>query len=227
MTDLTVISSMATGKVLAELASSYENAARQRVSLTAVGGIDAARRVRAGERFDVVVLAAGVMEELTAEDLLVGPPQGFATSGIAIAVPSGSPRPSLASEDSVRAAMLTSRRICYSTGPSGDHLQKLWARWGIADQLRERVFQSPPGVPVGAQLAEQKADLGFQQLSELLGLAGVDVVGLLPPSIQAITMFSAAVSSLSPRPVDAARLVEHLTSPEAAQVLRKQGMETP
>jgi molybdate transport system substrate-binding protein len=193
-----------------------------------MGGVEAARLVRAGEPTDVIVLASKVMEQLEAEGHLVsGSRVGFARSGIAMAVPSGARRPSASDEESVKQAILEARTICYSTGPSGDHLMRLWERWGIAGSVSQRALQAPPGVPVGTVVARGEADLGFQQLSELLHVPGIDVVGPLPPEIQAVTVFSAGVSNTSSQREEARALVEFLTSPEAEAAKRQHGMEPP
>ena len=192
-----------------------------------MGGVEAARRVRAGEPADIVVLASKVMERLEAEGHLVsGSRVGFARSGIAMAVPSGVQRPSVSDEASVKQAILDARRICYSTGPSGDHLKRLWERWGIAGSISQRAIQAPPGVPVGEIVARGDADLGFQQLSELLHVPGIEIVGPLPPEIQAVTVFSAGISTTSSQREEARALVAYLTSPEAEAAKRQHGMET-
>ncbi len=135
-------------------------------------------------------------------------------------------RPSVSDEASVKQAILDARRICYSTGPSGDHLKQLWERWGIAGSISQRAIQAPPGVPVGAIVARGDADLGFQQLSELLHVPGIEIVGPLPPEIQAVTVFSAGVSTTSSQREEARALVAYLTSPEAEAAKRQHGMET-
>ena len=217
---------MATRLVLAELTGSYEQRTGRRVAIEVVGGIEAARRVRAGERADVVVLAANVMEQLESEGHLVpGSRADVARSGIAVAVRSGAPRPSLKDEASVRQAMMDARTIGYSTGPSGDHVKRLWERWGIAGLVSQRAIQAPPGVPVGTLVAQGEADLGFQQLSELLGLPGIEIVGPLPSEIQALTVFTAGVFKTSSQPDEARGLVAYLTAPEAESALRRNGME--
>ena len=224
---ITSISSMATRQILADLAESYEQRTGRQVVIQSMGGVEAARRVRAGEPADIVVLASKVMEQLEAEGHLVsGSRVGFARSGIAMAVPSGVQRPSVSDEASVKQAILDARRICYSTGPSGDHLKQLWERWGIAGSISQRAIQAPPGVPVGEIVARGDADLGFQQLSELLHVPGIEIVGPLPPEIQAVTVFSAGISTTSSQREEARALVAYLTSPEAEAAKRQHGMET-
>ena len=223
---ITGISSMATRSVLVELAGSYEQRTGRRVAIEVVGGVEAARRVRAGEPADIVVLASNVMEQLEAEGHLVpGSRADVARSSIAVAVRSGAPRPSLEDEASVRQAILDAPRIGYSTGPSGDHIKRLWERWGIAESVSQRAIQAPPGVPVGALVARGEADLGFQQLSELLGLPGIEIVGPLPSEIQVLTVFTAGVIRTSSQPDEARALVAYLTAPEGDAAKRQHGME--
>lgn len=217
---------MATRQILADLASSYEQWAGRSPSIIPMGGVDAARLIRAGGPVDVVVLASNVMAQLEREGHLVsGESAAFARSGMAVAVRSGALRPSIADEGSVKRATLEAHKICYSTGPSGDHLKQLWERWGIGDAVAQRAIQAPPGVPVGEIVARGQADLGFQQLSELLHLPGIDIVGPLPPEIQTLTIFSAGVGRASSHIEEAREFVSYLTSIDAEAAIRRHGME--
>jgi molybdate transport system substrate-binding protein len=184
-----VISSMATRQVLADLVELFQRHSAQAVAVESVGGVDAARRVRAGEAFDVVVLASDAIEQLIAGGQIVAGSLG------------------------------------YSTGPSGVHLAKLFERWGIADAIRERIVKAPPGVPVGSLVADGKVELGFQQLSELMHLPGIDVLGPLPAPIQIITTFSAGLSATSTQPEAVQAMLDFMISPAAAEAKRRNGME--
>jgi molybdate transport system substrate-binding protein len=220
------ISSMATRQILADLARRYEQQTGCRITMRAMGGVDAARLIRAGEPTDVVVLASEVMKQLEAEgNVLGGSLRAFARSGMAMAVRSGAPRPSIADEESVKQAILRARAVGYSSGPSGDHLLDLWKQWGIADVVSQRAIKATPGVPVGTMVASGEVDLGFQQLSELLDLPGIDIVGPLPPEIQALTVFSAGICNSSAQVESARALVAYLASPEAGAAKREHGME--
>jgi len=221
-----VISSMATKHVLAELAARYRQASGQLVSIEAVGGVDAARRVQEGEAFDAVVLAANAIEQLTqAGRIVAGSRVDLVKSGVSIAVPAGEPRPDIGSEDAVRRAVLAARSVGYSTGPSGVHLARLFERWGIADEIKGRIVHAPPGVPVGSLVARGEVSLGFQQLSELIHQAGIDVLGPLPPAIQVITTFSTGLSVTSTLPEAVRRMFDFMASPAADEAKRRQGME--
>jgi len=227
MTDpLTCISSMATRRILADLVALYGQRTGGEVAITSIGGVEAARKVRAGEPNDIVLLASNVMEQLEAEGHIVaGSRVDFARSGMAIAVRAGARRPGIDTEEAVKQACLSAGKIGYSTGPSGDHLMQLWQRWDLTGTLSPRAVKAPPGVPVGALVARGDADLGFQQLSELLHEPGIDIVGPLPPGIQAVTVFAAGICGSSLQVERARGLVAFLTSPAAEAAKRQHGME--
>lgn len=223
---LAIVSSMATRQVLAELVAAYEARTGRPVAAASMGGVEAAKRVRAGEPYDVVILASDAIDQLAGEGRLVaGGRVDLVRSGVAVAVRSGAPRPSIATEDDVRRAVLDARTVSYSTGPSGVHLAKLFDRWGIAGAIASRVVQAPPGVPVGALVARGEVELGFQQLAELMHLEGIDVLGPLPGAIQIVTTFSGAPSAASPRQEEARALLAFLASPESDEAKRRHGME--
>jgi molybdate transport system substrate-binding protein len=224
---ITGISSMAMRHVLTELGDAYERRSGQPVAIASVGGVDAARRVADGEGFDFVVLAADAIEQLASSGR-VDPRSrtDLARSAVAIAVAAGAARPDVSSESAVRDAVLRARSIGYSTGPSGAHLVRLFERWGIADVIAPRIVQAAPGLPVGTLVERGEVELGFQQLSELMHLPGVDVIGLLPAEIRVTTVFSAAVCAASNCPAAAKALLSFLASAEADATKRRHGMES-
>jgi molybdate transport system substrate-binding protein len=223
---LTGISSMATRQVLAELAAAYAKQTGSRVAIEAVGGVEAARRVEAGEAFDVVVLASDAIDRLIAAGHVVAHSRvDLVRSPVAVAVRAGRPHPDIGSEDALRAAVETARAIGYSTGPSGTHLVRLFERWGVADQLRARTVQAPPGVPVASLIARGDVEIGFQQLSELMHAPEVDVVGPMPPSTQFITTFSGGITAASAQPDAVRGLLAFMASAAAADAKRRHGME--
>jgi molybdate transport system substrate-binding protein len=222
---ITGISSMATRALLADLAQAYERQTGIAVAIEAVGGVDAARRVQAGEAFDAVFLASDAIDRLIASGHVSGARTDLVRSPVAIAVRHGAVRPDVSTEPALKAAVLAAARISYSTGPSGVHLQKLFERWGIAAEIAPRTVQAPPGVPVGSLVARGDVDLGFQQLSELMNLPDVDVIGGLPGDTQFITIFSAGVCAQSTQVAAVRALLSFMTSPQVAESKRRHGME--
>lgn len=217
---------MATRQVLADLVQAYTAQTGVPVAIESVGGVDAAKRVQAGEAFDVVILASDAIDKLQAAGhVLAGSKVDVVHSGTAVAVRAGAVLPDLSSADAVRAAVLAARSVSYSTGPSGVALAQLFERWGIAPQVQDRIVTPPPGVPVGSLVARGEVELGFQQLSELIHVEGITVVGPLPPEIQITTTFSAAVCVTSAQPDAVRGLLAFLCSDAAADAKRRQGME--
>jgi molybdate transport system substrate-binding protein len=224
---LKLISSMAAAELLADLVAHYQRTTGIHVATEAGGGLLVLQRIQAGEAADVVVLAANVIDQLMGEGrLLSGSRVDLVRSGIAVAVPAGASTPSIADEAAVRQAVLAASRIGCSTGPSGVYLEKLFERWGILEQIRARIVVPPPGVPVGSLIAAGSVALGFQQLSELQSLSGIQILGALPAEIQLITVFSGGVSAVSARP-DAARVLLHfLASPATTPIKVRFGMDS-
>jgi molybdate transport system substrate-binding protein len=224
------ISSMATKALLAELTQAYFAKTGVTLDIESVGGVDAAKRVQAGEALDVVLLASDAIDRLIAAGAVqAGSRSDWVRSPVAVAVPAGAAHPDLGNETALKAAVLASPTLSYSTGPSGVYLEKLFERWGIADAVKARIVVPPPGTPVGALVARGQAALGFQQLSELIALPGIEVLGTLPADVAFITTFSAGVPQVIAH--DAARVaavqsfLKFLASPDVEDVKRKQGMD--
>ncbi len=215
---------MATRALLAELVAGFEAQTGTAVAIESVGGVDAAKRVAAGEAFDLVLLASDALDKLAAAGHVLPTRVDYVQSPVAIAVPAGAPLPDVGSEAALKAAVQAAATIGYSTGPSGQHLMRLFERWGLAAELASRTVQAKPGVPVGSQVASGEVALGFQQLSELQGLPGIQIVGLLPADCAFITTFSGCVATTSAQPELAQRFLAHLNSPDTAATKQRHGM---
>lgn len=220
-----VVSSMATKQVLLELIGQFEQQSEYNIELVSVGGVDAAKRVEAGEEFDIVILAANAIDKLIGSGKLQPDSRvDLVESGVAIAVREGAPIVDISNEDAVKRAVLAAKTVSYSTGPSGVYLSGLFERWGIADQIKPRIVQAAPGIPVGSLVAKGEVELGFQQLSELLHLKGIVIVGPLPDDIQIMTRFSAGITVTTDKQQAVEALLAFLASPDAAEIKIKNGM---
>jgi len=226
MTTLRLISSMATKPLLADLVALYQmHAPGVLVQVESVGGVDAAKRVQAGEAFDGVVLASDAIDRLVASGhVLAGSRADLVLSGVAVAVPAGQPMPDISTEAALKAAILAAPTLGYSTGPSGVQLAKQFEVWGITEQIKDRIVQAKPGVPVGALIAQGEVALGFQQLSEMRGVAGITVLGPLPDAVQITTTFSGSVAATSAQAQAVRDLLAFWTSPACKTLKEEHGM---
>jgi molybdate transport system substrate-binding protein len=223
---MTGISSMATRQLLAELVDRYP-ATGQTISIEAMGGVDAAKRVRAGEAFDLVILADDVIEKLETEGHIVaGSRAAFVRSPMAMAIRTGQPRSDIGSEQAIRAALLAARSIGYSTGPSGTHLLGVLKSWGLDPATEpDRFVQAKPGIPVATLVARGDAEIGIQQLSEFLGQPGIDILGIVPPPVQSVTIFSIGIGARSSHVEQARAAAAYLNASETVETKRRFGME--
>jgi molybdate transport system substrate-binding protein len=218
------ISSMATRQLLTELAEAYRTTTGQAIAIESVGGVDAARRIRAGEAFDVAVLASDALRQLEVDShLIAGSIVAVVESPMAMAVRLGEALPETPGEDVVRAAMARAGSIGISTGPSGTHVLTLARNWGLEEQVKARIVQAKPGIPVAKLLAGGEVELGFQQLSEMLGAPGI-AVALLPESLQPKTVFAAGLCRAAAHPDAARAFISYLASDATAETKRRQGM---
>ncbi len=222
---LKIISSMATRDVLQFLAHDFQGLESTTVAVESIGGVNVNLRVRAGEVFDLVVLAADAIDQLIDEGhLRSGSRVDFVSSGIVAAVKTGAKLIDISSQEALKQAILRAKTISYSTGPSGVYLEKLFTHWGIAEQVKPRLIVAPPGVPVGSLLASGEAELGFQQLSELISLPGITLLGPLPPEIQLVTTFSAGIASSADQVEVAKRFLAFIVSKETVATKVRAGM---
>ena len=182
-------------------------------------------RLRRGEALDLVILSGDALDGLMQEGRIVaGSRVDLARSGIGVAVRAGASRPDIGTVEAFKRALRQARSIAHSSSASGVYLESLLQRLGLAAELASKI-RKVEGEPVGQVVARGEAEIGFQQVSELLPVAGIDYVGPLPAEIQEITVFAAGIPVGAPRPEAARALVSFLTSPGAAPIISKSGME--
>jgi len=223
--EINVMSSLAIKEAYLELVPQFEKESGHKVVTEWVGMVDIKKRLLAGEIVELVVGSAAAVDELIQARKLAPGRMDLAKSGVAVAVRAGAARPDIGSGEALKRALVAASSIGYSSGPSGIYLLELFKRMGIAEQMKPKITQTPPGIPVGPLIARGEVEIGFQQLSELLPTKGIDIIGPLPADIQVITTFSAGMHVGAKKPEAAKALVRFLTSSAAAPVMRKKGLE--
>jgi molybdate transport system substrate-binding protein len=146
-------------------------------------------------------------------------------SGVGVAVRAGASKPDIRSAEALRKTLIDARSIAYSTGPSGVYVAKLFERMGIAEQVKSKVMTAKTGERVGTLVARGEAEIGFQQVSELIHDSGIQYLGPLPGDLQSITVYSAGIHSQGGQPAAAKALVDFIVTPAAAAVIKKNGMD--
>jgi molybdate transport system substrate-binding protein len=224
--ELKVLSSNAFKEAYLELVPGFEKATGHKVVTTWAGTNDIVKRMQAGETYDLVIMAGPALDNLIKQDKIVpGSRVDLVKSGVGVAVRAGAPRPDISSGEALKRALLAAKSVAYSSGPSGVYIESLFQRLGIADALKSKSKQTQPGNPVGVLIARGEAEIGFQQISELLPIAGIDYLGPLPPDIQHVTVFAAGIHTGAKEAEAAKALVKFLTAPAAVPVIKQKGLE--
>lgn len=183
-------------------------------------------RLQRGEPADVVIMVGEALDDLIRQGRVVaGSRVDLARSYIGMAVRAGAPKPDISSVDALKRALLDAKSIAYSDSASGVYLSTvLFPHLGIADQIKNK-SRMIPAEPVGGVIARGDAEIGFQQISELKPVPGIEIVGPLPPGAQKVTVFAAGVVSGAKQPEAGKALIDFLASPASAVAITKSGME--
>jgi molybdate transport system substrate-binding protein len=183
-------------------------------------------RLERGEPADVLIMVGYALGDLAKKGKVVPDSQvELVKSGIGVAVRAGAPKPDISTDDALKRALLSAKSVAYSDSASGVYIStEMFRKLGIDDQMKDKA-RMIPATPVGEIVAKGEAELGFQQISELKPVAGIDIVGPLPANLQKITVFSAGIASASKEPEAAKALIKFLSSPVANAEIIKSGME--
>jgi molybdate transport system substrate-binding protein len=221
-----LLSTLALQGALIRLAGRFEAATGIGIDAEFAPTIGLMPRLRGGEAADLVILTREGLDELAAEGRLVADSRtDLARSHVGLAVKAGAPHPDIATSAALRATLLAARSVAYSRiGASGIYFAQLIEKLGIASEVNAKAAVVASGF-TAERLVSGEADLAIQQISELKQVAGIEVVGPIPLELQAPGLFSAGIMAASKRPVEAARLLRFLASPEVAPVLRETGLE--
>ncbi len=227
--EVKVLTAGAFKQVVLALAPSYERQAGNKVVIDngTTGQLKA--RINGGEAFDVVVITPTVVDEMIKSGkAAAGSAVKLASVGIGVVVKEGAPKPDISTVEAFKQALLKAKTVAYidpaSGGSSGIYIDKLLEKLGIADQIRPKA-RLKEGGHVADLIVSGEAELGIHQISEIVPVKGAALVGPLPPEIQNTTIYAAGVSA-SAKDKDAAKeLIEYLSGPDAAAVLKSKGMD--
>jgi molybdate transport system substrate-binding protein len=223
--ELRALTSAALTEAYGELIPEFERATQIKV-VTSFGGDDIPKRLEGGEPADVVIIWRVHLDKLVKEGLVVqGSEVDVVGSLIGVAVRDGIPKPDISSVDALRLALLNAKSIAYSASISGVYVStELFPKLGITEQVKGK-GKRIEGMRVGAAIARGDAEIGFQQISELLPISGIQYVGPLPPEVQRVTIFSAGSVKNAQNSSAVHALIRFLTSPAAAAVFSRKGLD--
>jgi molybdate transport system substrate-binding protein len=212
--------------VMLDLAPAFERTSGTKLAITWGSAAGLVKELEAGAAADLVILTAEAIDDLIKRGKVVaGSRVDLARSGIGIAVRKGASKPDIGSPDALKQTLLAAKSVAHSkTGMSGIYFPTVLARLGITDAMQSKIVMPEPGTPVGDVVAKGEAEIGVQQISELLPVAGVEVVGPLPATLQKITTFSAGIPSAAKEP-DAAKALVRFVAKEARPLLGPKGLE--
>jgi molybdate transport system substrate-binding protein len=225
--EIKVVTSVGVKAVLEELKPQFERATQHKLAITFGTAVPLKRQIEAGETFDVVILTPALVEDLVKQGkVAAGTKTDVAKSGIGVAIRVGAAKPDIGSTDAFKRTLLNAKMIAYSKeGQSGAVMARLMERLGIAEEMKSKtVLETRPG-GVALNLVEGKADLAFNLISEILPIAGAELVGPLPAELQNYVVFTAGISP-NAKDAEAARaFIKFFTAPSALPVLKSKGME--
>jgi molybdate transport system substrate-binding protein len=223
--EIRVLSTQATEEAFKELVPQFEKTSGHMVTAVFTGTLDVNKRLAAGEAYDMIIMAGPAIDDhIKGGKVVPGSRVNIASSGVAVAVPKGAPKPDISTVDALKNALIAAKAIGYSTGPSGVYVITMFEKLGVADVVKPKLKQTPTGVFVGTIIANREVEIGFQQVSELMSFPGVDYVGPLPAEVQQITTFSSGIQVGAKQAEAAKALVNFITAPAAAPAFTKRGL---
>jgi molybdate transport system substrate-binding protein len=224
--EITALSSGAVREIVTDLLPQFEKSSGHKVAVTWSGTAKIKQQIGGGETYDLVIVGAPVIDDfIKAGKVRPSSRVDLVRSGVGVAVKAGAPKPDISSAAAVKNTLLAAKSVAYSTGPSGVYVQALFEKLGIADQMKPKSKQTVSGTRVGEYLVRGEAELGFQQIAELIHEKGIDFLGPLPPEIQKITVFSSGIHTGAKQPDAAKAFQTFLAAPSSAAVVKKNGME--
>jgi molybdate transport system substrate-binding protein len=226
MATIQVFTSNGMRAVMGELAPEFERVSGHKVAVSYDPAKIMLRRIQVGETADLAIIGGTAVEDLTKQGkIAAGSRRVFARCGVGLAVRAGARKPDIGTVEAFKRALLDAKSVAYTQdGASGIHFSGLIERLGIAEQVQAKAVRQPGGL-IGELVAAGKAEIAIQQIPELLAVPGIELVGPLPREVQAITVSTAGIFAASRQPEAAGALLEFLTTPASARVLKTRGLE--
>jgi molybdate transport system substrate-binding protein len=230
LAELKVYSTIGVRSAAEELFRRFEETAGHRLTLSWASAAMLIKRIEAGETADVLILNRAGIDAMKAQGKIApGSDVTLASSGVAIAVKAGAPRPDISTPEALKQALLAAKSIAYSEpsagGASGVYFAKLLERMGIAEAMKPKTKYPPPGGFSGELLLNGEAELAVQQKPELMHVAGTEIVDLLPGDLNLVTEFAAGIMPGSKHGDAAKDLIEMLRTPQAKAAFRAKGLD--
>ncbi len=226
--EIKMLSSGAVKEAYLDLIPQFTKQTGHQVNITWAGTVDLKKMIAAGEIYDLIVVAAPEIETFASlGKIKAGSRTDLVKSSVGVAVRLGAPKPDISSGENLKKALLAAKSIGFSTGPSGVYLLSMFQQMGIADAVKPKSKQTRPGFGVAKIIANGEAEIGFQQVSELIHEPGIDFLGPLSPDVDRVTVFSSGIHSSATQPDTAKALQAFLSAPERAPVLKKYGLNPP
>jgi molybdate transport system substrate-binding protein len=224
--EIKVLASGATKEVIDEILPPFEKGSGHKVVVAFTGTANIKKRIAAGEVYDLIIVSGPVIDAFVQQGKITATSRAdLMKSGVGVAVRNGAPKPDIGSSEALKKTLLSAKSIGYSSGPSGEYVVTLVERMGITDQVKPKMKQVPSGARISAMINSGEAEIGFQQISELIHEKGIDYLGPLPSEVQKITVFSAGLQTGAKEQEAAKTLIKALKSPDAAKVIKAHGME--
>ena len=224
--EIRVLAPNAARESVSEAISVFERVTGHKVLVAWAGTEAITKRVAEGEVVDVIVNASQNIYRQSKDGKLAGGTRtDFARSSIGVAVPASAAKVDVSTADGLRAALLSARTVAVSSGTSGRHMVEVFSKLGVGEQLNAKTKQPPSGAQIADFLSAGEADLGFQQVSELLHAKGIHYLGPIPVDLQNYTIYSAALHASAANDNAAKALLEALRSPTVQAIVRASGME--
>jgi molybdate transport system substrate-binding protein len=225
--EIRVLTSNATRSVLDALATAFERTSGHSVSVNSDSAKLMLARIKSGETADIAVLLAPAIDELVKVGAIAAASRRpFARSRVGIAVLAGAPKPDISSVDALKRSLLDARSIAHTVnGASGMYFPKLIERLGIAEEVRSKTVTRPGGL-IGKVVAAGEAEIAFQQISELLDVCGIELVGPLPHEMQMIIESAAGIFTNSKQPAASQALLEFFSTADSASAFMTKGLES-